>query len=127
MKQIVHTADAPAAIGPYSQAVLTDGLLFTSGQIALHPATGQLAGTDIETQANRVLDNLKAVLTAAGATFEDVVKTTIYLTDLKDFAVVNKIYGARFGENPPARTTIQAAALPAGALVEIDMIAALPK
>ncbi len=127
MKQIVHASGAPAAIGPYSHAIRSGGLLFTSGQIPISPATGKIAGPDIETQANQVLDNLKAVLAAAGADFENVVKVTVYLADLKDFAAVNRIYAERFGKEPPARTCIQAGALPAGALLEIDLIAAVPE
>jgi 2-iminobutanoate/2-iminopropanoate deaminase len=127
MKQIIHAAGAPAAIGPYSHAIRSGGFLFTSGQIPISPATGKLAGSDIETQTNQVFDNLKAVLAAAGADFENVVKVTVYLADLKDFATVNRIYAERFGNEPPARTCIQAGALPSGALIEMDLIAALPE
>jgi reactive intermediate/imine deaminase len=124
-KQIVTTTAAPAAIGPYSQAVRFGGLLFSSGQIALDPASGQLVGGgDVEAEARQVMTNLKAVLGAAGATFADVLKTTIYLADIADFAKVNAVYGASFeGTPPPARSTIQAAALPRGARVEIDVVA----
>ena len=124
MKEIVTAAHAPAAIGPYSHAVAAGGLLFTSGQIALVPETGALVGDTIEEQTEQVLKNLEAVLAAHQMTFADVVKTTVFLTDLADFAVVNRIYGTRFPSAPPARSCVQAAALPAGAKVEIELIAA---
>ena len=124
MKEIVTAARAPAAIGPYSHAVAAGGLLFTSGQIALVPETGALAGDTIEEQTEQVLKNLEAVLAAHQMTFADVVKTTVFLTDLADFAVVNRIYGTRFPSVPPARSCVQVAALPAGAKVEIELIAA---
>ena len=124
MKEIVTAARAPAAIGPYSHAVAAGGLLFTSGQIALVPETGALAGDTIEEQTEQVLKNLEAVLAAHQMTFADVVKTTVFLTDLADFAVVNRIYGTRFPSAPPARSCVQVAALPAGAQVEIELIAA---
>lgn len=116
---------APAAIGPYSQAVRVRDLLFLSGQIALDPRTGQLVGASVAEQTDRVLDNLAAVLASAGASFSNVVKTTIYLVDLADFTVVNERYGRRFAGTFPARATVQVAALPRGARVEIDAIAAL--
>ena len=124
MKEIVTAARAPAAIGPYSHAVAAGGLLSTSGQIALVPETGALAGDTIEEQTEQVLKNLEAVLAAHQMTFADVVKTTVFLTDLADFAVVNRIYGTRFPSAPPARSCVQVAALPAGAKVEIELIAA---
>ena len=124
MKEIVTAARAPAAIGLYSHAVAAGGLLFTSGQIALVPETGALAGDTIEEQTEQVLKNLEAVLAAHQMTFADVVKTTVFLTDLADFAVVNRIYGTRFPSAPPARSCVQVAALPAGAKVEIELIAA---
>ena len=124
MKEIVTAARAPAAIGPYSHAVAAGGLLFTSGQIALVPETGALAGDTIEEQTEQVLKNLEAVLAAHQMTFADVVKTTVFLPDLADFAVVNRIYGTRFPSAPPARSCVQVAALPAGAKVEIELIAA---
>jgi 2-iminobutanoate/2-iminopropanoate deaminase len=121
----VHTDGAPAAIGPYSQAIVSDGYVFTAGQIALDPATGELVKGGVEAQAERVLDNLKAVLEAAGSSLNDVVKTTMYLADIADFVAVNGVY-ARFFKVPyPARSAIQAGALPKGALVEIDAIARL--
>lgn len=125
MKQAFFTQDAPAAIGPYSQAVASSGLLFLSGQIPLDPKTGAFASDDVAAQAEQVMENLAAVLAASGATFADVVKTTIYLVDLANFAVVNEIYGRRFSVPYPARATVQVAALPRGAKVEIDAIAVL--
>jgi 2-iminobutanoate/2-iminopropanoate deaminase len=125
-RQIISTGGAPKAIGPYSQAVsVTAGqLLFCSGQIPLDPATGEMVGAgDVRAQAERVLQNLGAVLTAGGASFKSVVKTTIFLMDLGDFATVNEIYGRYFPTDPPARATVQAAGLPRGALVEIEAIA----
>jgi 2-iminobutanoate/2-iminopropanoate deaminase len=122
-RHIVQTSNAPAAIGPYSQAVVIDDTLFASGQIALDPGTGQLIEADVRAQAERVLANLRAVLEAAGFSIEDVVRTTIFLASIDDFAAVNEVYGSVFTANPPARSTIQAARLPRGALVEIDAIA----
>jgi 2-iminobutanoate/2-iminopropanoate deaminase len=124
-KQIIGTADAPKAIGPYSQAVRAGDLLFLSGQIPLDPATGQLVTGDAALQAKQVMTNLGAVLRAAGASFIEVVRSTIYLVDLGDFAKVNEVYGSYFSTEPPARATVQVAALPRGASVEIDMIAYL--
>lgn len=123
MKKIVSSPAAPAALGPYSHAVEAGGFLFTSGQIGLDPATGKLAGETTLEQAEQVLKNLEAVLSAAGMTFADVVKTTVLLTDLADFAAVNALYGTKFPADPPARSCFQAAALPAGAKIEIEMIA----
>lgn len=123
LKAIVSTDQAPQAIGPYSQAVRAGDLVFCSGQIPIDPATGEFVPGGIEAQTERVLSNLTAVLKAAGATWEDVVRTTIYLVDLGDFAVVNRIYGHVVGSNAPARATVQVAALPKGAAIEIDAIA----
>jgi len=123
MKRIVSTPHAPAAIGPYSQAVEAGGLVFLSGQIPLDPATGQMVTGDVSAQAERVMLNLEAVLAAAGLGFGHVVRSTIYLTDLGDFAAVNAVYGSRFPSEAPARATVQVAALPRGASVEIDMVA----
>jgi 2-iminobutanoate/2-iminopropanoate deaminase len=120
---IVSTEKAPRAIGPYSQATIAGDLIFTSGQIALDPSTQQLVQGDIRVQTERVMDNLAAVLDAAGAGFENVVKATIFVVDLGDFATVNEIYGKRFPRSPPARSTVQVAALPKGARVEIELIA----
>ncbi len=125
-KKIVSTDAAPAAIGPYSQAVLTPGgLLFSSGQIALEAATGEMVGEgSVSAETEQVMKNLEAVLAAAGLSFEHVVQSTIFLADLADFQIVNEIYGARFTEAPPARATVQVAALPKGARVEIACVAA---
>jgi 2-iminobutanoate/2-iminopropanoate deaminase len=119
----VKTDKAPAAIGPYSQAVVANGFLFTAGQIALDPASGQIVEGGVVPQTERVMQNLKHVLDAAGLAWTDVVKTTVYLHDMADFPTVNEIYGRVMGESRPARSTVQAAALPRGALVEIDLIA----
>jgi 2-iminobutanoate/2-iminopropanoate deaminase len=120
-----HTAAAPQAIGPYAQAVSAGRWLFTSGQIGLDPATGALAD-GFEAQARQVLANLRAVLASAGCTPADVVKTTVYLASLADFALLNDLYAAFVGDHRPARSTVQAAALPKGALVEIDLVARIP-
>ena len=120
---IVATPQAPQAIGPYSQAVISGDLIFTSGQIPLDPATQQMVQGDIRVQAERVMENLGAVLEAGGTSFEKVVKATIFLVDLNDFAAVNEIYGKRFPMAPPARSTVQVAALPKGARLEIELIA----
>jgi 2-iminobutanoate/2-iminopropanoate deaminase len=126
MKELVASKDAPAAIGPYSQAIRAGSLVFLSGQIPLDPSTGALVDGDIAAQTTRVMENLRAVLAAAGCTFRDVTRTTIYLVDLGHFAAVNETYG-RFFEAPfPARATVQVAALPRGAQVEIDAIAIRP-
>jgi len=126
-RQIVSSPNAPKAIGPYSQAVAvpaTGKLLFCSGQIPLDPATGEMVQGDVVAQTARVMKNLEAVLAAAGMTFADVVRTTIYLTDLADFAKVNETYARYFKADPPARATVQVAALPRGSKVEIDAVAA---
>ena len=120
----VKTDKAPAAIGPYSQAVVAGGFLFSAGQIALDPASGQIVDGGVTAQTDRVMQNLKAVLDQAGLTWSDVVKTTVYLHDMADFPTVNEIYGKALGSARPARSTVQVSALPRGALVEIDMIAA---
>ena len=127
-RSIVSSADAPKAIGPYSQAVRAGQLVFLSGQIPLDPQSGEMVGgDDVEAQTRQVMANLAAVLAAAGSGFQHVVKTTIFLTDLADFARVNQVYGAAFdGVLPPARATVQVAALPRGAKVEIEAIAVVP-
>ncbi|MEM6823211.1 MAG: RidA family protein [Verrucomicrobiota bacterium] len=122
-REEISTTKAPAAIGPYSQAVATDQMLYTAGQIPLKPDTGELVGEGIEEQTRQVLKNLKEVLFAGGADFDSVVKTTIFLTDLGQFAVVNGIYKEFFGKTKPARSTIQVSALPKGAQVEIEAVA----
>jgi 2-iminobutanoate/2-iminopropanoate deaminase len=125
MKDVVSTARAPKPIGPYSQAIRSSGLLFVSGQVALDPKTGELAGPDIRQQTERVLENLKGVLEAAGVSLNHVVKTTVFLKDMSDFTAMNEVYGRYFTAAPPARSTVQAARLPKDALVEIDVIASL--
>jgi 2-iminobutanoate/2-iminopropanoate deaminase len=122
-REAVRTAGAPAAIGPYSQAVRAGGFLFCSGQIPLDPVTGMMLDGGIEAQADRVLKNLEAVLNEGGATLRSVVKTTVYLVDLGDFPAMNVVYGSFFPEDPPARATMQVVKLPAGARVEIDAVA----
>ena len=122
-KQTIATQEAPKAIGPYSQAVRVGELVFLSGQIPLDPATGQVVEGDAAVQTRQVMENLGAVLRAAGVSFSEVVRSTIYLVDLGQFARVNEVYGSYFPTEPPARATVQVAALPRGASVEIDMIA----
>lgn len=124
-KKIINTAAAPAPIGPYSQAVLRDGTLYISGQVCIDPATGALTNGSIADEARRVMENLKAILTEAGMTFDNVIKTTIFLTDMHRFAEVNEIYGAYFHTDFPARETVQVSALPKFVNVEISMIAAM--
>jgi 2-iminobutanoate/2-iminopropanoate deaminase len=122
-KQVISTPNAPAAIGPYSQAVRAGNLVFVSGQIPLDPATGQLVGGDIGVQTEQVLENLAAILEAAGSSLAQVVKATVYLRDLGEFGRMNEVYAKFFGENPPARATVQVARLPREAAVEIDVVA----
>ena len=124
-RQAVSSPDAPTAIGPYSQAIRAGSLLFVSGQIPLDPKTGAMVDGDIAAQTHRVFANLRAILEAAGGTFDHVLRTTVYLADMNDFAVVNEIYGTYFSSPAPARATVQAARLPKDARVEIDLIAAL--
>ena len=121
----IQTDSAPAAIGPYSQAIVANGFLFTAGQIALDPATGQVVAGDVVVQAERVMRNLKAILDAAGVSWADVVKATVYLHDMNDFPRVNEVYARALGTARPARSTVQVAGLPRGVLVEIDVIAAM--
>ena len=122
-KRIVKTDQAPAAIGPYSQAVIANGFVFAAGQIALDPGTAQLVPGDVRIQTKRVMENLSAVLAAAGSSMDKVVKTTVFLRDLNDFGPMNEIYGEYFRENPPARSTVQVAKLPRDAAVEIEVVA----
>jgi len=122
----VKTDHAPAAIGPYSQGIIANGFLYTAGQIALDPATGQMVAAEIVAQTERVMRNLDSVLEAAGAKWTDVVKTTVYLHDLADFPTVNEIYGRWIGDARPARSTVQVVALPRGSLIEVDLIALIP-
>lgn len=123
MRQIVATEKAPRAIGPYSQAVISQGLVFVSGQIPLDPATGQMTEGDIAAQTERVLENLRAILEACGSSLERVVKTTVYLADLDDFPRMNEVYARYFPSAPPARATVEASRLPRGARVEIEAVA----
>ena len=119
----VQTTEAPAAIGPYSQGVVANGFLFTAGQIALDPGSGQIVDGDVVAQTRRVLANLKAILATVGADWTDVVKTTIFLQDMRDFSQVNEVYAELLGSARPARSTVQVSALPRGVLVEIDAVA----
>jgi len=126
-KEIIATDKAPQAIGPYSQAVAANGFLFCSGQVALDPKTGQMQGAgNVQAETERALENLKGVLSARGLGFEDVVKTTVFLASMDDFAKMNEVYGRAFTSKPPARATVAAAGLPKGARVEVECIAALP-
>jgi 2-iminobutanoate/2-iminopropanoate deaminase len=121
--EIVSTEDAPAAIGPYSQAIVSEGMVYTSGQIALVPATGELVAGGVTEQARQVLSNLEAVLTSAGSSLDRVIKTTVFLTDMDDFAAMNAVYSEAFEAVMPARATVAVAGLPKGALVEIEAMA----
>jgi 2-iminobutanoate/2-iminopropanoate deaminase len=125
MKKIISTAEAPAAIGPYSQAVRSGRFLFCSGQIPLDPKSGKIVPGDIAAQTQRVLNNIRALLKTEGLTFDNVVKTTIFLTNLGDFQIVNEVYGSYFKSQPPARSTVQVSGLPKGANVEIEVIAVM--
>jgi 2-iminobutanoate/2-iminopropanoate deaminase len=125
MKDIVLTDRGPKPIGPYSQAVKSNGFVFISGQVALDPKTNEFVGADVRQQTERVLENLKAILEASGVTLSHVVKTTVFLKDMNDFAAMNEVYARYFTAAPPARSTVQAARLPKDALVEIDLIASL--
>ena len=124
MRKIIQTSNAPAAIGPYSQAIVCGGLVFTSGQIPLDPATGSVVGADIREQAEQVMKNLRAVLEAAGSSLEHAVKTTCFLADMADFAVFNEVYAAYFTSNP-ARSCVAVKALPKGVLVEVEVVASM--
>ncbi len=123
MKTIINTPNAPAPIGPYSQAVKAGNLLFVSGQIAIDPASGELTNTDIDSETRQVMKNISAILKEAGMNFSSIVKTSIFLKDMNDFAKVNTIYGEYFSENPPARETVQVSRLPKDVNVEISVIA----
>jgi 2-iminobutanoate/2-iminopropanoate deaminase len=125
MKDVILTSRGPKPIGPYSQAIKSNGFLFVSGQVALDPQSGEFVGVDIRQQTERVLENLKAILEAAGVSFHHVVKTTVFLKDMNDFASMNEVYARYFTAAPPARSTVQAARLPKDALVEIEVIASL--
>ena len=123
MRDVISTKEAPQAIGPYSQAIRANGFVFISGQIAIDPATQQVINGDVAVQTERVLKNLAAILKAAGSAIEKVVRTTVFLKDMGDFAAMNEVYGKHFSAAPPARSTVQAARLPKDVLVEIDVIA----
>ena len=125
MKKVIHTEKAPKAVGPYSQGISTGNLLFTAGQVAIDPATGKLVEGGIQEQTRQVMENLNAILTAARTDFSKVVKSTVFLQDMKNFADFNQIYAEYFPSEPPARSTFQVGALPLGAMVEIEMIALL--
>lgn len=125
-KNIIHTEHAPAAIGPYSQAIRVASFVYTAGQIPLDPATGKLVEDEIAVQTDRALRNLQAVLEATGGGLEHVVKTTVFLTDMAEFAAMNEVYARYFESDPPARSAVQAAALPLGARIEIEAVAILP-
>ena len=122
-KEIIHTAAAPGVVGPYSQAIRAGGFIFTAGQIALDPASGKIVGETVEEQTRRVLENLKAVLEAAGSSMDRVVKTTVFITDMAHFAKMNAVYAEYFQSAPPARSCLPMAALPLGSLVEIECVA----
>ena len=124
-KKVINTDQAPAPIGPYSQSVATNGMLYISGQIPIIPATGELAAGGIQAETRQVMENLSAILKEAGATFDNVVKTSIFVSSMADFGAVNEVYGSYFGENPPARETVEVSALPKYVNVEISCIAAL--
>jgi 2-iminobutanoate/2-iminopropanoate deaminase len=123
MKKIISTSDAPAAIGPYSQAIRSGKFIFCSGQIPLDPKSGKMVADDVGAQTQQVLDNISGLLKSEGLSLDDVLKTTIFLTDLGNFQIVNEIYGSYFNNQPPARSTVQVSALPKGAKIEIEIIA----
>jgi 2-iminobutanoate/2-iminopropanoate deaminase len=125
MKQVILTDKGPKPIGPYSQAIRANGFLYVSGQVALDPKTAEMTGTDIREQTERVLENLKGILEAAGANLHHVVKTSVFLKDMNDFAAMNEVYAKYFTAAPPARTTVQVARLPKDALVEMDVVAVI--
>ena len=124
--KIVHTADAPSAIGPYSQGVVANGFLFTAGQIAIDPKSGQVISGDVRAQTERVMSNLAAVIATVNATWKDIVKTTVFIHDMNDFPAINEVYGRALGDARPARSTVQVSALPRGVLVEIEAVVAIP-
>jgi 2-iminobutanoate/2-iminopropanoate deaminase len=125
MKKIINTNNAPAPIGPYSQAVAVGGLVFVSGQIPMNPSTGEIISSDVKTETKQVMENISGILAGAGLSFENVVKTTIFLTDMQTFGAVNEVYGGYFSDQFPARETVQVAALPKNVNVEISVIATI--
>ena len=126
IKKVIHTEKAPKAIGPYSQAIRTDSMIYTAGQVGLIPETGELVAATVEEQTRQAITNLQNVIGAAGSTLAHVVKTTVYLKDMNDFSKMNAVYAEFFGENPPARSTVAVAGLPKGAIVEIEAVALIP-
>ena len=126
IKKVIHTEKAPKAIGPYSQAIRTDSMIYTAGQVGLIPETGELVASTVEEQTRQAITNLQNVIGAAGSTLAQVVKTTVFLKDMNDFSKMNAVYAEFFGENPPARSTVAVAGLPKGALVEIEAVALIP-
>jgi 2-iminobutanoate/2-iminopropanoate deaminase len=122
-KQVIFSENAPRAVGPYSHAIVANGMVFTAGQVGIDPAAGQMVAGGIREQTEQALKNVRAILKAAGTSLENVVKTTVFLQDMNDFAEMNSVYGTFFSENPPARSTVQVARLPLGALVEIEAVA----
>jgi 2-iminobutanoate/2-iminopropanoate deaminase len=126
MREVISTPDAPKAIGPYSQGVRANGLVFTAGQVAFDPKTQQIVDGDISAQTERVMQNLSAILTAAGCGMQDVIRSTVFLKNMDDFAAMNAVYAKYFSTAPPARSTVEVSRLPKNALVEIDMIAIVP-
>lgn len=125
MKEVISSSGAPAAVGPYSQGIKVGNLLFTAGQIPLDPVTGKMVEGDVTVQAERVMQNLQAVLTEAGTNFDNVVKTTVFMADLADYKAFNEVYAKYFNDAPPARSAFQVGALPLGALVEVEMVVAV--
>jgi len=123
MREVIATEEAPKAIGPYSQAIRAEGFIFTSGQIAIDPASAQIIAGDVSAQTDRVLKNLAAILQASGSTLEKVLRCTVFLKNMGDFAAMNEIYGRYFSQSPPARSTVEVARLPKDVLIEIDVIA----
>jgi 2-iminobutanoate/2-iminopropanoate deaminase len=123
MREVIATDQAPKAIGPYSQAIRAQGLIFTSGQIPIDPATAQIVGSDVSAQTDRVLKNLAAILRASGSSLEKVLRCTVFLKDMNDFAAMNEVYGRYFKQEPPARSTVEVARLPKDVLVQIDVVA----
>jgi 2-iminobutanoate/2-iminopropanoate deaminase len=123
MRKVIATEQAPAAVGPYSQAIQAGELIFTAGQLGLDPATGAFAGKDVASQTRQAMENIAAILTAAGTTLDQIVKTTIFVADMGDFQTVNAVYAEFFASDPPARSTVEVSALPLGGRVEIEVIA----